>query len=88
MLLVWRCPRKFIHWNRRLPDRFNLHRAHPRHDQPDGRDRTRGTQQDYLKAAQAQDEGQRDRRAQSSEASAMKAVFRLVERIARTNATV
>jgi transcriptional regulator with PAS, ATPase and Fis domain len=66
--------------------RFNLHRAVPRHNHEDAGPDLRYSQ-DHLKAALAQDESNivcgavvRSER--------MKAVFRLVERIARTNATV
>lgn len=67
-------------------DRFNLHRAVPRYNQEDLGPDSRYPQ-DHLKAAQAQDDNHivgvavvRSER--------MKAVFRLVEKIARTNATV
>jgi transcriptional regulator with PAS, ATPase and Fis domain len=66
--------------------RFNMHRAVQRHNQedlgPDAR-----YPQDHLRAAQAQDEGNIVGGAVVRSAP-MKAVFRLVERIARTNATV
>jgi transcriptional regulator with PAS, ATPase and Fis domain len=67
-------------------NRFNLHRPSPRHslDEP-GLD-TR-YQQDYLRAAQARDEGHTIGGA-VVKSDRMKAVFRLVERIARSNATV
>ncbi len=69
--------------------RFNLHRAVTRHNLPGGHDGDSDPRysQDHLKAAQAQDENNilggaivRSER--------MKGVFRLVEKIARTNATV
>ncbi len=66
--------------------RFNLHRAAPRHDQPDAGPDPRYSQ-DYLKAAQAQNEDNVMGGA-IVRSERMKAVFRLVERIARTNATV
>jgi len=66
--------------------RFNLHRAVPRYNQedlgPDAR-----YPPDRLKAAQAQDESHIVGGA-VVRSERMKAVFRLVERIARTNATV
>jgi DNA-binding NtrC family response regulator len=66
--------------------RFNLHRAVPRHDWEDsGRDPAYAP--DHLKAAQAQDEGHNVGGA-VVRSERMKAIFRLVERIARTNATV
>ncbi len=66
--------------------RFNLHRAVPRHNQEDLGPDFRYPQ-DHLKAAQAQDEGNIVGGA-VVRSERMKAVFRLVERIARTNATV
>jgi transcriptional regulator with PAS, ATPase and Fis domain len=66
--------------------RFNLHRAAPHHNQesvgPDSR-----YPQDHLKAAQAQNEGNIVGGA-VVRSEGMKAVFRMVEKIARTNATV
>lgn len=66
--------------------RFNLHRAVPRHIREDG-----GPDppypQDQVKAALAQDEGNIVGGA-IVRSALMKAVFRLVEKIARTNATV
>ena len=66
--------------------RFNLHRAAPCPERPDGRPDFRYPQ-DHLKAAQAQDEGNLVGGA-VVRSERMKAVFRLVERIARTNATI
>ena len=66
--------------------RFNLHRAAPRHDQADLGPDPRYAQ-DHLKAAQAQDEGNMLGGA-VVRSDRMKAVFRMVEKIARTNATV
>ncbi|HLY16515.1 MAG TPA: sigma-54 dependent transcriptional regulator [Bryobacteraceae bacterium] len=66
--------------------RFNLHRAIPRHNQADlGLDAR--YPQDCLKVAQARDESHVIAGA-VVKSSRMKAVFHLVERIARTNATV
>src|SRR5580658_975192 len=66
--------------------RFNLHRAVPRHDWEDsGRDPAYAP--DRVRAAQAQDESNIVGGA-VVRSERMKAVFRLVERIARTNATV
>src|SRR5271169_6602617 len=66
--------------------RFNLHRAVPRHNQenagPDPR-----YPQDHLKAAQAQDENNIVGGA-VVRSERMKGVFRLVQRIARSNTTV
>jgi transcriptional regulator with PAS, ATPase and Fis domain len=66
--------------------RFNLHRAAANHDRQDARAGFRYPQ-DHLRAAQAQDEGHTVGAA-VVRSERMKAVFRLVERIARTNATV
>ena len=65
---------------------FKLHRAVPRHSQEDGGPGPRYPQ-DRLKAAQAQNEGAIVGGA-VVRSERMQAVFRLVERIARTNATV
>jgi len=66
--------------------RFNVHRAVPHHNRED-----RGADpwypQDHVKAALAQDEGNVVGGA-VAKSERMKAVFRLVEKIARTNATV
>jgi transcriptional regulator with PAS, ATPase and Fis domain len=66
--------------------RFNLHRAVPRHNHDDGQPDPRYAQ-DHLKAALAQDESDLVGGA-VVRSERMKTVFRLVERIARTNATV
>jgi two-component system response regulator AtoC len=66
--------------------RFNLHRAVPRHNQED-REPDARYPQDQLKAALAQDESNLvDGAVVKSER--MRSIFRLVERIARTNATI
>jgi len=66
--------------------RFNLHRAVPRHNQEDGGAASRYPQ-DRLKAAMAQDEGNIVGGA-VVRSECMLAMFRMVEKIARTNATV
>jgi len=66
--------------------RFNLHHAVPRHNHEDPAPDLRYPQ-DHLRAAQAQDEANIVGGA-VVRSERMKAVFRLVERIARTNATV
>src|SRR5580658_9753134 len=66
--------------------RFNLHRAVPRYNQDDAEPDSQYPQ-DRVKAAQAQDEGHNVGGA-VVRSERMKAIFRLVERIARTNATV
>jgi len=66
--------------------RFNVHRAVAHHNREDGGPDPRYPQ-DHLKAALAQDEGNVVGGA-VVRSERMKAVFRLVEKIARTNATV
>ena len=66
--------------------RFNLHRAAPRRNQEDSGANPRYPQ-DLLKAALAQDEGNIVAGA-VVRSEPMTAIFRLVEKIARTNATV
>jgi transcriptional regulator with PAS, ATPase and Fis domain len=67
-------------------DRFNLHRTVPRYNQEDLGPDSRYPE-DQLKAAQAQDDNHIVGGA-VVRSERMKAVFRLVEKIARTNATV
>ena len=65
--------------------RFSLHRAVPRHDQAEQSDTRYGG--DHLRAVMAQDESNIVSGV-VVKSEGMKAVFRLVEKIARTNATV
>jgi len=67
-------------------DRYNLHRAVPRHNR-EGPGPDQRYPQDHLKAAQAQD-GNHIVGGAVVRSERMKAVFRLVEKIARTSATV
>ena len=67
-------------------DRYNLHRAVPRHNR-EGPGPDQRYPQDHLKAAQAQD-GNHIVGGAVVRSERMKAVFRMVEKIARTNATV
>lgn len=66
--------------------RFHVHRAAPRHNREDGEPELR-CPQDHLKAALAPDKGNLAGSA-VVRSERMKAVSRLAEKIARTNATV